>query len=320
MDQPTQVVPPRVNAAKFVFLYLLHLVSLVFVATSLGGILFQIINKMIADPIVAYTGSYSETALKFSISAIIVATPIFFVVSSFINKSLFTGELKKDSGVRRWLTYLILFISFGIFVGWLIAFVNNFLNGELTMKFILKTVSVLVIAAGAFSYYFYDILRKEVENKKDKVIKIYFFSSLAVIVIVFVASFFVVESPNQARDRKLDDEIINNNFNAIDQCVDQYYRENKKLPVSFPVMQPTCVYLTSDLLRDSQTGQAFVYEVIGTSTYQICANFRTSNVGKDNIQRGIYPTVPMGVNDSSHQAGYQCLKRQVFPEVKSVTQ
>jgi type II secretory pathway pseudopilin PulG/uncharacterized membrane protein (DUF485 family) len=315
MDQPNAVAAPvKSNAAKFVFFYLLHLVSLGFMTVSFGIILFQIINKYVADVIAAYSGSYDESALKFAISALLVSAPIYYGISWLLQKSLRLGELKKDSAVRRWLTYLIMFVSFLIFIGWLIAFVNNFLNGEVTMKFVLKTISVLAIAATVFGFYFYDVRRAVVDNVKDKVLRIFFFASLAAVIIVFVASFFVAESPNASRSRILDEQTINN-FYMIDSCADQYYREKKELPANFAAMKADCSYLTPDSLQDSQTGESFVYSITGATTYQICANFRTSNIGKENNLQGAYPAAP-GANNSFHDAGYQCLKRQVFPSVK----
>jgi hypothetical protein len=309
MDQNTAVAAPaKGNAAKFVFLYLLHLVSLGFLTVSFGNIIFQIINKFIPD----IAAPYIEN--KFAISALLVSIPIFFGVSFLIQKSLFNGELKKDSGVRRWLTYLILFVSFLIFFGWLIYFVNSFLNGEVSLKFILKTITVLAIAAAVFGFYFYDIRRQAVENIKDKFLKIFFIASLVLTVAVFITSFFTVESPAIARDRKLDDAVLNN-FYSIDSCVDQYYRETNKMPDGFAVMKTDCPYLTSDVLQDSQTKQAFIYQVTGTTTYQICANFRTSNIGKDNNPAQSYPSA-VGANPSAHDKGYQCLKRQVYPAIK----
>jgi hypothetical protein len=315
MDQATQPpAPQRFNAAKFVFLYLLHLVSLGFMTVNFGIVVFQIINKNVADALVAYSGSYDPAALKFAIAALLVSTPIFYAISFLLQKSLYKGELKKDSAVRRWLTYLILFVSFCIFIGWLIAFVNNFLNGELTLKFILKTLSVLVIAAAVFGFYLYDVVRKEVENKKDKVLKIFFISSLTIVVVVFIASFFVVESPAEARNRKLDDEVINN-FNAINNCADLYYRGQKQLPADFAAMKSYCPYLLEVNLKDSQTGQAFSYAVTGTTTFEICANFRTSNIGVKNNPAAAFPAGP-DANLNFHEAGYQCLKGQVYPPVK----
>ncbi len=309
MDQTTAAAAPvKSNAAKFVFLYLLHLVALGFMTVSFGNVIFQIINKYIPD----VTAPYIEN--KFAISALLVSIPIFYVVSFLIQKSLFSGELKKDSAIRRWLTYLILFVSFLIFFGWLIYFVNSYLNGEVTTRFILKTIAVLAIAGAVFGFYFYDIRRSVVENVKDKLLKIFFITSLVLVVAVFVASFFTVESPTLARDRKLDDQITNV-FNDIYQCADSYYNQTQKLPDGFATMISQCPYLTSDNLNDFQTGQPYAYQITGTTTYQICANFRTSNIGTANNPQGIYPAAP-SYNGSAHDSGYQCLKGQVFPAVK----
>lgn len=313
MDQNNAVAASKSNAAKFVFLYLLHLVSLGFMTVNFGIVCFQIINKNIVDAVTGYSGAYSDGILKFAISALLVSTPIFYGISWLIQKSLLKGELKKDSAVRRWLTYLILFVSFLIFIGWLIALVNNFLNGEVTMKFILKTLSVLLIAATVFGFYLYDIRRQAVENVKDKVLKIFFIATLAIVVIVFIASFFVVETPAVARNRKLDNQVINN-FYAIDSCVDQYYREKKILPADFASMQADCKYITEDVLKDSQTGKEFTYGIIGTSTYEICANFRTSDLDKDEETRML--PINAGMNSSWHDSGYQCLRRYVYSAAK----
>jgi uncharacterized membrane-anchored protein len=84
--------------------------------------------------------------------------------------NLKTGELKKDSDVRRWLTYFILFISSVVVIGSLIRILNNFLDGALTINFVLKALTVLSIAALIFGFYFYDIKRKEFEtNKANKI-------------------------------------------------------------------------------------------------------------------------------------------------------
>ena len=62
--------------------------------------------------------------------------------------------LSKDpTTIRRWLTYLTLFIAACILVGDLIALLDSVLSGELTIRFVLKVLVVGGIAAGIFSYY-----------------------------------------------------------------------------------------------------------------------------------------------------------------------
>jgi len=155
------------NTAKFTFLYLLSLIALGFFAISAGNIVFQIINKNITDIVESYNMRYSIQALRFAISALIVATPIYFVTVWQINKNLAKGLLDKDSGIRKWLTYLIILISSVVIIGDLIAVINSFLNGELTTKFALKTLTILVIAGVTFSYYLYDIKREETGKNKN---------------------------------------------------------------------------------------------------------------------------------------------------------
>src|SRR6056297_3280071 len=189
----------RDNSAKFAFFYLLSLVALLFMALSTGMVLFQIINKLIPETSGFYSGSYSSGAMKFGISALVVSIPIFYVLTARIHKNLYQGKLSVDSAIRRWLTYLILFVSSVVMIVWVIITINSFLDGELTLKFALKFLSVLAIAGTIFGFYFYDIKRDNVQGIKDPVIKSFFGGTLALVVIIFASGLFIMESPWQVR-------------------------------------------------------------------------------------------------------------------------
>ncbi|MBU0973130.1 MAG: hypothetical protein KKC20_20975, partial [Proteobacteria bacterium] len=92
-----------------------------------------------------------------------------------ISKGRRSGELDKDSGVRRWLTYLILFVSSMVVLGVLISVINAFLDGELTARFILKAATIFIISGAVDCFYFYDIKREDM-SRKDLVVKIFFFA------------------------------------------------------------------------------------------------------------------------------------------------
>lgn len=297
------------NAAKFAFFYMLSLVALVFMALSTGMIIFQIINKNIIDVLSAYrySGSFSSDQLKFAISALIIATPIFFVISKMIYKSLFRGELGKDSGIRKWLTYFILFISAVVMIGWLIGTINSFLDGELTTKFLLKAITAIGIAAAVFTFYLYDIRRKVVAGTKDKVIRIYFYVSLAVVLIVFVASLFIVESPTETRNRKLDEAVLSS-FERINSAINEYYQSNNRLPADMEELKSEFTYLVDKDLADPETKKAFDYNIKGDNKFELCADFRTSNLDNADIQYEPYQDV------WPHEAGYQCLTKTIRKE------
>lgn len=113
--------------AKYTFYYLLSLAALIFMSISLGMILFGIINKTIPDILRLY-GSSNVTGrqMKFALSALFISAPIFYYISSLINRGLRKGELEKDSAIRRWLTYFIILISSLIILGSFVGVINNF--------------------------------------------------------------------------------------------------------------------------------------------------------------------------------------------------
>jgi len=293
------------NAAKFAFFYMLSLVALVFMGLSAGMIIFQIINKYILDVLNQYQGRFSPEQLKFAISAIIISTPIYYITTKQIHKSLFSGLLSKDSGIRKWLTYFILLVTSVIMIGWLIAVVNNFLDGELTTKIVLKAITAIAISAVVFSFYLYDIKREEVLEKKDKVVKIYFYASLVVVVAVFVASLFIVESPTETRNRKIDQNILEN-FSQIESAANEYYNENKKLPESLDKIREEYRYVLEENVTDPITKEKYEYRIVDEKIFEICANFRTSNKDyEDNRYKNYLDEQWL------HDSGYQCLKGKV---------
>src|SRR6266566_75951 len=58
-----------------------------------------------------------------------------------------------ESGVRKWLTYLSLLGTAGAMICDLICFLDYFLTGELTVRFVLKAATVMLIAGAVFAYY-----------------------------------------------------------------------------------------------------------------------------------------------------------------------
>lgn len=290
--------------AKFAFFYMLSLVALLFMSLSSGMIIFQIINKYVVDILHNYN-DFSMEQLKFAISAIIISTPIYYFTTRQILRNLHEGKLDKDSGIRKWLTYFILLVSSVVMIGWMIGIINSFLDGELTMKFILKAVTAIAIAGIVFSYYLYDIRREDVE-KRSKIIMIYFFTSLVLILAVFITSLFIVESPRETRNRKIDNLILED-FTEIDRAVNDYYREFNELPEDLDIIQEEFNYINSDDLEDSIHNKRYEYKVTGDRSYEICASFLTSNIKDGSIYQYNYYG-----EEWEHESGYQCIKQKLY--------
>lgn len=287
------------NSPKFVFYYLLSLVALIFTAIATGQIIFQVINQSLPDIFGQYGADFSSGVLKFAISAIIIAAPIFLIISKLIYRSIFKGEIKKDSQVRKWLSYFILFVSAVVIIVFLIITINNFLDGEWTGKFLLKMLTIIGIAAMVFSFYLYNIKQAETLAKKDVVLRIYFIISIIIIAVAFVTALFFTESPKVARDRRIDDKIISN-FSMIENGVNMYYSNHKQLPESLSILN------ISESIIDPSTRAVFAYKIIDTTSYQLCADFKTDTKNSKDIAYQ-YLT-----DNQKHSNGYQCLDYKVY--------
>lgn len=153
---------PKVHlSAKEAFIYLLLYLCLYISAWSTGSILFRIINSNFPD--VTYNNYYSNgdlSGLRMATAALIVTYPLFLWLSYITRRSARDPE-ETRSGIRRALTYLTLFVAAGVMIGDVIALLYNFLQGEIAARFILKVITILVIAAAIFGYYLWDLRKDE---------------------------------------------------------------------------------------------------------------------------------------------------------------
>jgi hypothetical protein len=299
--------------AKYAFYYLLSLVALIFVSISVGLIAFGIIGQTVADELALNGYSYFNDQFRFAISALLIATPIFFVISRLINRGLQTKELDQESGIRRWLTYFILLVSSITVLGIFINVINNFLNGDLTLSFVLKALTMLIISGSVFSFYLYDIKRADA-TKKDKVVKIFFFVSLTLIIAAFVAAWFFMESPKEMRNRRLDQVVINRIY-SLESATNEYYRTKHVLPNTLTEIMNSPGYYNSmeRMIIDPKTGKEKVidYKKIDETNFELCADFLTSSYPINTATR---PTINYAAGSHDHDAGYQCFKSEVWDQ------
>jgi hypothetical protein len=154
---------PYMNARE-AFLYLLMFLTLYWSSFSFGQLLYQFINRAFPD-LVQYPYGYDMAAstIRMDTASLIIAFPVFLWISWILAKGITKDPDKRASKIRKWLTYLTLFIAAGIIIGDLIALVYNMLAGELTLRFILKVLTVGGIAGAIFGYYLFE-LRKDEKN------------------------------------------------------------------------------------------------------------------------------------------------------------
>ncbi len=162
VDFPIPVPRPRPSlSARDAFVYLLLFTTLYIVAFNLGNLLFQFINRAFPDPASLQDESAFRSSVRFSVASLVVSLPVFLWMSRLTGRLTAADPTQRMSPVRRWLTYLTLFVAACILIGDFTSLVYNLLGGETTTRFVLKVAIVGAIAGTVFWYYVSDLRADE---------------------------------------------------------------------------------------------------------------------------------------------------------------
>lgn len=157
-------------SAQEAFMYLLLFLTLYISAVSTGTLLFQFTNLALPDALIGPAASQSLNMIRQAAASLIIAYPVFLFMTISLRRAIGKDPDKRTSKIRKWLTYVTLFIAAAIIIGDLITLVFNLLEGDLTLRFILKVLSIGLIAGTIFGYYLWD-LRRDERNKKMEIKK-----------------------------------------------------------------------------------------------------------------------------------------------------
>ncbi len=150
-------VPERagIGTARDAFLHLLAFTALYAWAISLVILLFNYINFQFPDPAMPVSSYQIEMALasvRAALATLIVAYPLFLANWWYLLREVRKYPEKAKSGVRRWLTALSMFVAAVTILGNVITVVYYLVEGDLTVRFLLKVAVLLVVAGGLFLY------------------------------------------------------------------------------------------------------------------------------------------------------------------------
>jgi hypothetical protein len=164
IDFPVPVPRPRTSlSAREAFIYLLLFSTMYVVAFQFGSLLFNFINQAFPDPAVTQFERSRRESIRFSVSSLIVALPVFLYMSRLTHRETALDPAKRTSSVRRWLTYLTLFSAACVLIGDVTTLIYNLLGGELSTRFVLKVLVVAAIAGTIFWFYLSDL--RDVERE-----------------------------------------------------------------------------------------------------------------------------------------------------------
>ncbi len=306
MDSTTSSTPKA--TPRDVFLHLLSVGTLYVSAVSLIALLFQYVNHFIPDPL-AFEYEASN-ALRTSIATLIIVFPAYIATAWFFNKEGTVQPERRDIKIRKWLIYLTLFVSAVTVIIDLVTLVYRFLGGELSPRFGLKVLAVLVVAAGVFWYYLWDLKREAgpLGVRNISILR----GAIAVVAGFVIGGFFLVGSPQNQRMVRFDQQRVND-LGILQQEVINYWIQKEALPASLEV-------LTNDITgfrapKDPETSAPYAYAVKSSLTFELCADFKTE--GDKDARYQEYARSPFDPYQQNWAHGYgaTCFSRTIDPEL-----
>src|SRR3989338_10068968 len=268
MDQPMKSSP------RDVFMYLFATIALYLSAWSVINLLIQYISIAFPDPLNSYYQPGSS--IRWIMAWLIIIFPAYFWVSRFLHRDLVAQPGKSELRGRRWLLYLTLFLAALLIIGDLVALIYNFLDGELTTRFLLKVLAVLAVAVAIFWYYLYDLRAKASPLSSHALLFVR--GAMTMVGVIVIAGFFISGSPFRQRLVKFDSQKKNDLPNIQWQVVN-YWQKKQKLPSTLDDLRDDIAGYVSP--TDPQSGAAYEYRPTGAiaedRSFELCAEFNLAS-------------------------------------------
>lgn len=300
---------------KDFFLHLGVTVSLYIAVISLLNLSFTVINYYFPDNLAGY---FSASSVSWPISIIIVLFPIAFFLKKIVTRDMMMDPTKKDIWINKWRIYLSIFLTGATIVTDLIVLINTYLGGEISTRFILKVLIILIISGILFTLFLFE--RGSGENKKT--IRMILKSAMGIIILAtLVMGFISVGSPSKQRALRFDNQRISD-LSSIQWQVVNYWQQKEKLPAKLSEMNDSISGI--NIPTDPETKVSYEYNIKGDKTFEICANFSLkyedtkgkgsyNGVNRYSMDYAYYPGI--GSNDNwKHDVGRTCFERTIDPE------
>jgi hypothetical protein len=333
---------------KFFFLSLGVLVSLIASVTSFLNLAFSTLDKKFPDVLNATYqygyNTYDYTAMRSALSMLIIFFPVFLLLSYFWTRMVIKNLGRIDDVIKKWMLYLVVFLSSVVVIVDLVMLVQYFVSGEITSRFIYKVIITLLVALFVGSYYILELMnRRKLFGMPVGITSA--IKSSAWVVILVILSFMVMGSPAQQRTLRMDDRRVQD-LQTIQYQVINYWQQKEKLPEKIENIANPLSGFSLPVDPEFEKGLKYEYIKTGDLSFQLCSTFSAdmpkgwreyssgggiaypvaTDTGATSPVKDMYPYPGYGVNDSwDHKIGRTCFDRTIDKDIyppypKPVTQ
>lgn len=327
-----EITPKTKTSPGFFFLSLGVLIALITSVTAFLNLAFETLNFKFPDALNATYqygyNSYNFEGARMAMATLIIFFPILLVIMRYWKRNIEKGLGSFDETIRKWLIYIVLFFSALIVAIDLVTLVKYFVSGEITTRFILKVLVVLVVAVFIGVNYIFELRgRKRILGVRVGIwgaIK----SSVLVLALV-IWSFTVIGTPGQQRTWRLDDRRIQD-LQSIQYQVINYWQQKEKMPDALTDLSNPISSYAVPVDPEFEKGMKYEYNKTADLSFELCATFSAPmpkgwqeynykggimpmySEGRDVATSAVYPYPGGGTNESwDHQAGRTCFTRTI---------
>lgn len=273
--------PRRSLASRDAFLYALMFLTLGLTAGHLISLVFAVIDIWVPD---IGTSSYrilaAEGQIRWAFAVLVLATPLYLWLMRLSDQQN-AGEAGAErvpgrrSALRRWLTYLALLVSAVTLLGDAAFVIYRLLAGDATAVFLLKSLTVGIVAAGIFAFY----LRDAERGQGRRAVRGFGIGVGGAVLLALAAGFWSIGGPGQARRDRVDMQRLEE-LSEIAQALTCTRNDGHPAPLpetltpdSLTGYCPGWAQLTRDSFVDPLTGAPYAYRRLSESRFEICAGF-----------------------------------------------
>jgi hypothetical protein len=268
-------------------------------------LIFGVVNLLFPDATDRYWDiEQAQQSIRVGIAVLIVFYPVYLTLTRIVNQQRRAVSEGQYLALTKWLIYLSLLAGGLTLLINLVVVINTFLGGEVTERFVLKALAVLLIVGVAVFYYARDargywLTREKLSLTVGGVVS-------GLVLVTLVVGFLQIDTPTEVREQKLDQTQVQD-LREIQWLIQDYYLANETLPQTL-----------SDVPRANQynapEGRAeYEYKVTDVG-FALCAEFLSE---APESERYAYPIAPdkdltiIGADDWYYEPGEWCFERTV---------
>ena len=285
---PVPVPKKRVSSGpREAFLHLLALFLLYMAAFSTGAILFLTIDVFIKDPANRNLFNIGGFA-RFNAAALIASLPVLALVRRAIMRDVIRNPGTRIAPVVRTLAYITLLVTSLIMVCDMVSVLAGFLNGDLTLTFILKSGVVLLLAGGIFLWYIsglaFEEKMGESQQEATSIQESQWRPRLAwagflTASVSLVLALWIAGNPLDQRLVRLDKQRVSD-LRSLQGAISRFHKKEKRLPKSLSELKSSPdSYI--ERTTDAITKTPYIYKQIDKTSYRLGAVFDLPTPGDD---------------------------------------